>query len=123
MFDTIPQLIEANDKALIALNQCLARLREFMIGSTTNTRARLRAQIGRITSEIELVQIVNTHLSAATVEFTPLSVGAKSQLQDAFDKIDRAIVSNMIIDAGIETINDIVATASKIGDITNGANA
>lgn len=119
MFDDLPGMIAANNRALKALNQCLARLNQFTIGATSSTFAMLQVRIGQTSAEINLLHLVNAHLGAATTTFKPLSGEALAALQGAFDRIDRAIVNNAIVNAGIDTINDVFATASKIVSITN----
>lgn len=121
MFDSFDALIEANNRSIKALNQCLARLSKFTIGASLQEFARLQAQIGRVTAQINLLNVINAHLEAANVPFKPLDGDTLESLRQAFDRVDRAIIKNEIIGATIDTINDVFAAAAKIGDITNGA--
>lgn len=119
MFDNTQDLIDTNNRAITALNQCLARLHKLLIGALPQENSFLQAQISRTTSQINLLNITNAHLEAAGVLVQPLSDSAKNDLLQAFQRVDQAIVQNEVISAGIDTINDIFAAAAKIGTITH----
>ena len=121
MFDSFEDLINANNRALRALNQCLTRLNHMTIGTFPEGFALLQAHIGRVTSQINLLNVINAHLAAATTQFKPLDAATQERLQQAFDKVDQAIINDVIIGATIDTVNDIFSAATRIGNITNGA--
>ena len=121
MFDTAEELIEANDRAITALNQVLARLHKLLIGALPHENSFLQAQISRSRSQIDLLHINNAHLEASMTGTKPLSAAAKEDLLEAFNRVDQAIIQDAIIGAGIDTINDIFATVAKIGSITHSA--
>lgn len=121
MFDSFDGLIQANNRALKALNQCLTRLNKMTVGGFPPEFAILQAHIGRVTSQINLLNVINAHLEAAAVDFKPLDDETQQRLQQAFDRVDRAIVQDAIVNATIDTINDVFAAATRIGNITNGA--
>lgn len=121
MFDSLQDLIQANNRALEALNQCMARLVNMRVGASVEELSLIQDQISMVTSEIDLLRDINIQLEAADVPFTPLDAATQQQLRDSFDKVDKAIVRNAIISATIDTINDVFEAVSKIGDITNGA--
>jgi hypothetical protein len=121
MFDTAEELMETNERAITALNQVLARLHKLLIGALPQENSFLQAQISRTSSQIDLLHINNAHLEAAGVAIKPLSADAKKDLLEAFKRVDKAIIQNAIIGAGIDTINDVFATAAKIGSITHNA--
>lgn len=119
MFDNAQDLIVTNERAITALNQVLARLHKLLIGALPQENSFLQAQISRTTSQIDLLHIINAHLEAAGVNIQPLSDEAKNDLLEAFREVDAAIVQNAIIDADIDTINDIFSAVAKIGSITH----
>ena len=121
MFDTAAELIQANERAITALNQVLAQLHKLLIGALPQENSFLQAQISRTTSQIDLLHISNAHLEAAGVGIQPLSPAVKDDLLEAFREVDQAIIQNAIIGAGIDTINDVFAAVAKIGSITHSA--
>jgi hypothetical protein len=118
MFDTTQDLIDTNNRAVTALNQCLERLHELSIGALPQEKSFLQAQISRTTSQINLLNITNSQLVAAGVLIQPLSHDAKNDLLGAFQRVDHAIVQDEVIGAAIDTINDILAATVTIGTIT-----
>ena len=120
MFDTTEQLIEANKLAIAALGQVLARLHKLLIGALPQENSLLQAQISRTKSQIDLLNIINAHLEAAGVVVKPLNADAKDELFEAFQRVEQAIIQDAIINAGIDTINDVFATVARIGSITQG---
>jgi len=121
MFDTAQDLIATNERAIAALTQVMARLHKLLIGALPQENSFLQAQISRTRSQIDLLHINNAHLEAAGVDIRPLSDDAKSDLLEAFRRVDQAIVQNAIISAGVDTINDVFAAVARIGSITNNA--
>ena len=121
MFDTNAELIAANERAITALSQVLARLHKLLVGALPHENSFLQAQISRTRSQIDLLHIINAHLEAAGVVVKPLSADAKDELLEAFQRVDRAIIEDAIINAGIDTINDVFATVARIGGITQNA--
>lgn len=121
MFDTAAELIAANNRAITALNQILARLHKLLIGALPQENSFFQAQISRTSSQINLLHINNAHLEASMAVINPLSAEAKDELLEAFRRVDDAIVQNAIIGASIDTINDLFAAVAKIGSITHSA--
>lgn len=121
MFNSNADLINANNRAITALNQCLARLNRLTIGALPSENADLQADISETTSQINLLNISNAHLAAATVAFQPLDPDSMGELVNAFHRIDQAIIQNQIINAGIDTISDVIGAAAKIRSITDAA--
>lgn len=119
MFDTAEELIVTNERAIAALSQVMARLHKLLIGALPQENSFLQAQISRAKSQIDLLHINNAHLEAAGVNIKPLNDDAKSNLLEAFRRVDEAIVQNALIGAGIDTINDVFASVARIGSITN----
>jgi hypothetical protein len=121
MFDNFGDLIDANSRAIDALNQCLTRLNDLAVGAFPAQFALLQAQINRVTSETNLLNVINAHLVAATTTFQPLDPSLKADLADNFSRIDHAITSGTIATAAVDTINDIFASATKIANATHSA--
>ena len=119
MFDTVEEMIAANERAITALNQVLGRLNRLKIGALPQENSFLEAQINRTVSQLNLLHINNAHLEAAGVNVEPLSAEAKDQLLQAFRKVDQAIVQNAIIGARIDTINDVLAAVTRIRTLTS----
>ncbi len=121
MFDSFDELIQANNRAIQALNQSLARLNRLTVGAFPGDFAMLQAHIGRVTSQIRLLNVINAHLEAANVPFAPLDAATQERLQQAFNRIDQAIIQDAIVNATIDTVNDVLAAATRISNITNRA--
>ena len=118
MFDTVEEMIAANERGITALNQVLGRLNRLKIGALPQENSFLEAQINRTMSQLNLLHINNAHLEAASVSIQPLSADAKDALLEAFHRVDQAIVQDAIIGAGIDTINDILGAVARIRTLT-----
>jgi hypothetical protein len=121
MFDSFDDLIQVNNRALQALSQCVERLNRMTVGAFPAEFAMLQAHIGRVTKQIDLLIVINAHLEAANVPFSPLGEETEQRLRQAFDRIDRAIIQDAIVTATLDTINDVFSAAARISNITNGA--
>ncbi|MBA2659480.1 MAG: hypothetical protein H0U72_08040 [Nitrosospira sp.] len=113
---TIIELHKANGVALETVNLSLKRLRQKRVGAPPTILNHINAQINECRIEITRLSIINTHLEAASTIVKPMSAEDQKELKRLADILDKAIRSDMILNATLEATIALVDTAQEVGD-------
>ena len=110
-------LLKRNQDAIDALNLSVERLQELRKGKELSVRKRYNREIARANEEVTDLEIINSHLRAASTTIDPISPATQARLDELAQRIDAAIEADFKLNAAFDTVLDVIAFAEEIGSI------
>jgi hypothetical protein len=119
MAKSLADLIKDQDDALATLRNSKTRLVALRIGTTPPERTDLNLEIITVDVDINQARTIKAQLQAAGVVVQPMSQKTEGELTNLADKLDHAIKTSAIINAGLDTVTDFIDTAVRVSQIVD----
>jgi signal transduction histidine kinase len=112
---TLQEMIEANQDSLEALKASRNRLRQLrVVAINPDERERINAELQDVINEINLLDMMQAHLTAAGTTVQPMNPTDVEALREAAAKIDKAIMEDAIVNATLGFIQDLLDATEEI---------
>jgi hypothetical protein len=111
---TIEELKKANDDVVKVLEQAQARLKRLRIGALPGQLEIINKGINDTGPELIRRGIIAAHLTAATTVVKPMPPDVEAELRRLATNLDDAIRRGAIVNAGLDTVVDLLANAKTV---------